>query len=125
MDTLKLTTAWDLDVNADGSWATVGSSDRNSVVGAGTRLAQDVASRCLTWGGEIYYDTTQGIRYAGLMGSPPNLPLLNAIFNLEALKVPLCKTALANLTFTANTARRLGGQITVADVDGAGGSISF
>lgn len=126
MDTLALDIAlWDLDVDSFGNWRTVGDATPGDTTGPGMRLAQDVATRCTAWRGEVYYDTTQGIRYETILGYPPNLALMNNAFNTEALKVPLCKTALANFDFTAGASRKVGGQITLADINGNGGAVQI
>lgn len=127
MDTLALDSAnWDLDTDARGNWRTVGSSTSQSdQTGPGMRLAQDAATRCLSWRGEVYYDTTQGIRYEQIMGEQPNMALLQSAYNTEALKVPECRTALVDFTFTGGKARLLTGNLTVADFNGASGSVQL
>lgn len=127
MDTLQLDYGnWDLDVDARGSWATIGSSTpKSDQTGPGMRLAQDVATRCLSWRGEVYYDTTQGLRYETIMGETPNMALLQSSFNTEALKVPECRTALVDFTFTGGSRRVLSGNLTVADFNGAAGAIQL
>lgn len=126
MDSLKLDISlWDLDVDAAGNWATIGDTTPGDTTGPGMRLAQDVATRCTAWRGEVYYDTTQGIRYETILGFPPNLALLNNAFNTEALKVPGCSTALANFNFTAGSARNVGGTITLSDTNGNGGAVTL
>lgn len=127
MDTLALDFGnWDLDVDARGNWRTVGSSTAQSdQTGPGMRLAQDVATRCLSWRGEVYYDTTQGIRYPTIMGQVPNMALLQSAYNAEALKVPECRTALVDFAFTGRDRRELTGNLTVADFNGASGSVQL
>jgi len=127
MDTLALDLAlWDLDVDERGNWRTVGSSTpKSDQTGPGMRLAQDVATRCLSWRGEVYYDTTQGIRYEQIMGEAPNMALLQSAFNTEALKVPECRTALVDFTFVGSDKRTLSGNLTVADFNGATGTVQL
>lgn len=126
MDTLALEpSGWDLAVDALGNWATFGDATPAEATGPGMRLAQDVATRCLSWRGEVYFDTTQGIRYETIMGEFPNLALLQNAFNTEGLKVPLCQTALADFKFTAGRERRLTGTLTVADVNANAGSVQL
>jgi len=127
MDTLKLdTTTWDLDVDQYGNLATVGDATPGSTqTGPGMRLAQDVATRCRAWRGEVYYDTTQGIRYETILGAAPNLALVQNAFNTEALKVPLCETAIASFNFAAGSVRQITGTLNVADVDGNSASITI
>lgn len=127
MDTLALDhSTWDITTDALGNWATFGdATPRSDQTGPGMRLAQDVATRCLAWRGEVYYDTLQGIRYDTIMGEFPNLALLQNAFNTEGLKVPLCQTALADFTFAAGRERRLSGTLTVADVSANTGSVQL
>lgn len=127
MDTLMLdTTLWDLDVDLYGNLATVGdATPANVQTGPGMRLAQDVATRCRAWNGEVYFDTTQGIRYPTILGAAPNLAVVQNAFNTEALKVPTCVTAIAQFGFAAGSIRSLTGQVTVADVNGNSGTITI
>lgn len=127
MDTLALDYGnWDLDTDTRGNWRTVGSSTpRSDETGPGMRLAQDVATRCLSWRGEVYYDTTQGIRYETIMGEAPNMALLQSAYNTEALKVPECRTALVDFAFVGRDQRVLSGNLTVADFNGAAGTIQL
>jgi len=127
MDTLALDLAlWDLDVDERGNWRTVGSSTpKSDQTGPGMRLAQDVATRCLSWRGEVYYDTTQGIRYERILGEAPNMALLQSAFNTEALKVPECRTALVDFAFVGRDKRTLSGNLTVADFNGATGTVQL
>lgn len=127
MDTLALDfELWDLSVDANGNWRTVGpSTPKSGETGAGMRLAQDVATRCLSWRGEVYYDTTQGIRYETILGEAPNMALLQSAYNTEALKVPECRTALVDFAFAGRDRRVLSGNLTVADFNGATGAIQL
>jgi len=127
MDTLLLDHGeWDLTTDNRGNWATVGSSTpKSDDTGPGMRLAQDVATRCLSWRGEVYYDTTQGIRYDTIMGEAPNMALLQSAYNTEALKVPECRTALVDFGFVGRDRRVLSGNLTVADFNGATGAVQL
>jgi hypothetical protein len=127
MDTLALDTSlWDLDTDSRGNIRTVGdATPQSDQTGPGMRLAQDVATRVQAWLGEVYFDTTQGINYPTYFGGPPNLSLLQSVFNTEALKVPLCATALAQFTFTAGAKRIIGGTLTVSDIAGNGGQVAL
>jgi hypothetical protein len=127
MDTLALTSpAWDLDVDAQGNLRTVGdATPQSDQTGPGMRLAQDVATRVSAWQGEVYFDTTQGINYPVYLGGPPNLSLLQSVYNTEALNVPLCASALAQLTFTAGNSRAVGGTLYVSDIAGNGGQVAL
>lgn len=77
---------WDVCLNADKNIAVA--SDPYSV-------AQDVASACRTWLGEVFYDTTLGVPYAQtfltvgrIMGRVASLAFIKAQLEAAALKVP-------------------------------------
>ncbi|MDR3389080.1 MAG: hypothetical protein P4L92_18725 [Rudaea sp.] len=127
MDTLLLDTAvWDLTTDVYGNLATVGDATPASAqTGPGMRLAQDVATRCRAWRGEVYYDTTQGIKYSTILGLAPNLSVLQNAFNTEALKVPACETAIAQFSFNAGSTREITGKLSVADVAGNSGTVTL
>jgi len=127
MDTLALDlTAWDLTVDVYGNLATVGDATPASAqTGPGMRLAQDVATRVRAWRGEVYYDTSQGIRYETILGAAPNLSVVQNAFNTEALLVPLCETAIAGFAFTGGSVREITGTLNAADVDGNSASITI
>ena len=124
MDSLALDIAlWDLDVDARGNWRTVGDSTPSPMSqGPGMRLAQDVATRCMTWRGECYFDTTQGIRFENILGQGPSPALAQDAFQTEALKVPTCNTAIPVFSFTSKS-RQLSGTMTVSSASGYGGSV--
>lgn len=127
MDTLALDpTLWDVTTDLYGNLATFGDATPASAqTGPGMRLAQDVATRCRAWHGEVYYDTTQGIRYEQILGAAPNLAVVQNAFNTEALNVPLCETAIADFAFTAGSVREITGTLNVADVNGNSATISI
>jgi len=124
MDSLALDLQlWDLDVDARGNWRTVGDSTPLPMTsGPGMRLAQDVATRCMAWRGEVYYDTTQGIRFENILGQGPSLVLAQDAFQTEALKVPTCNTAIPVFSFNSPT-RQLTGTMTVSSASGYGGAV--
>lgn len=125
MDTLALDlTLWDLDVDARGDWRTVGDSTPLPIAtGPGMRLAQDVATRCMTWRGECYFDTTQGIRFENILGQGPSPALAQDAFQTEALKVPDCNTAIPVFAFSGSRTRQMTGTMTVSNSAGYGGSV--
>lgn len=127
MDTLALDfVAWDLSTDAYGNLAAVGdSAPSNAQTGPGMRLAQDVATRCLAWRGEVYFDTSQGVRFEQILGVAPNLSFTKVSFENEALKVPLCQTAIADFTFERGALRRISGSLTVSDVSGNVSTVTF
>ena len=120
MDTLKLDTSiWDLDVDTLGNWATVGdATPQTEETGPAMRMAQDVATQCAAWKGEVYYDTTLGIDYPNVLGQAPNLAMLQSAYNTQALLVAEVETALTSLQFTAGKSRKVTGTITTSDVNG-------
>lgn len=125
MDTLALDANWDLDVDAYGNWKTVGDATPGGQTGPGMRLAQDVATRCLSWRGEVYYDAAQGIRYELILGQAPNMALVQNAYVTEALKVPGCAQALPDFKFTAGKSRTVSGNLTVTDIRGNSGEVLF
>src|ERR1700739_5101531 len=78
MDTLLLDTgSWDMDLDAFGNLATCGDNTPNATnTGPEYRMAQDVATQCLSWQGEVYYDTTVGLPYNTFLRGPPSLVVL-------------------------------------------------
>ena len=116
-DTLALTADWDLDLDDQGSLRTVGDATAQDVqTGPGMRLAQDVATRLRAWRGEVWFDTTQGIDYPRYLGLAPSVIQLRADFQSEALLVPLCQTALADLDLSRGT-RTVGGTLYLSDIN--------
>lgn len=116
-DTLALTADWDLDLDDQGNLRTVGDATALDVqTGPGMRLAQDVATRLRAWRGEVWFDTTQGIDYPRYLGRAPSVIQLRADYQSEALLVPLCQTALADLDLTRAT-REVGGTIYLSDLN--------
>lgn len=117
-DTLALTTDWDLDLDARGDLRTVGDGTAQSVqTGPGMRLAQDVASRLRAWRGEVWFDVQQGIDYPRYLGLSPSMVELRADYQSEALQVPLCATALADIDLQ-RTSREVGGTVYLSDLSG-------
>jgi hypothetical protein len=109
--TLSLDTdTWDLSLDVHGDLATA--------TGA-TRLGQDAATRVCTWRGEVYYDTTQGVPYASILGGVPNLSVVQQYIRSEALKVPDVAAAIPSLTF-GRDARQISGTLTVSDATSTG-----
>lgn len=114
--TLALSADWDLTVDANGNVATVS---------GGSQLAQDAASACRLFLGELWFDTTQGVPYwQQLLGTgtqPPN-SLITAKLEDAALTVPGVETA--SVTITNITARTVVGTVTVSGTDAAGNSVT-
>lgn len=117
-DTLALTSDWDLDLDDQGNIRTVGDATIADVqTGPGMRLAQDVATRLRAWRGEVWFDVTQGIDYPRYLGLAPSVIQLRADYQSEALLVPLCATALADLSLT-RPGREVGGIVYLSDLSG-------
>lgn len=117
-DTLALTPEWDLGLDDQGNLGTFGDATPASVqTGPGMRLAQDVATRLRAWRGEVWFDVTQGIDYPRYLGQAPSLIQLRADYQSEALLVPLCATALADLDL-ARQNRTVGGTVYLSDLTG-------
>lgn len=117
-DTLALAVStWDLDLDARGDLRTFGDATPDVQTGPGMRLAQDVASRLRAWRGEAWFDVTQGIDYPRYLGEAPAMAQLRADYQSEALLVPLCASALADLTLDRST-RGVGGTLYLSDLTG-------
>lgn len=128
-DTLALTADWDLDLDDQGSLRTFGdATPSSSAVGAdqtgpGMRLAQDVATRLRAWRGEVWFDVNQGIDYVRYLGEAPAVVQLSADYQSEALLVPECNTALADLVLGAN--RTLTGTLFLTDLTGYAAEVAL
>lgn len=125
LDTLALTTDWDIDLDDQGSLRTFGDGTPDDVqTGPGMRLAQDVATRLRAWRGEVWFDVDQGIDYPRYLGQSPSFVQLAADFQSEALLVPECNTALADLNLVRRT-REVGGTITLSDINGNAAQVAL
>lgn len=117
-DTLALTAEWDLGLDDQANLGTFGNATNGSPqTGPGMRLAQDVATRLRAWRGEVWFDTSQGIDYPRYLGQAPSVIQLRADYQSEALLVPLCATALADLDLVRST-RAVGGTLFLSDMTG-------
>lgn len=127
MDTCLLDTAsWDFTLDAFGNLATCGDSTAGVVnTGPEYRMAQDVATQCLTWQGEVYYDDTIGIPYTSILGGPPSLVLISSLYEQEALTVFGVQQCVPDLSFEAGTERLLSGTLLVADSQGRIGTVQL
>src|SRR5580698_7205548 len=96
---------WDVILDADGNIA---------VALDPYAPAQDVASACRTFQGEVYYDTTLGIPYIGqILGQEPSIAFVKAQLEAAAATVPGVSNPVAFITSLKN--RQLGGQIQFID----------
>lgn len=79
MTSLLLTSEWDLQLDDTGNIATVN---------GGLQTAQDVATSCRVWKGEVLYDTQRGVPYKEeIFGQKANLSLLQADYETEAKRI--------------------------------------
>lgn len=108
--TLQLDTAsWDLTLDGSGNLAIANDS---------YAVAQDVASACLVFSGECYYDNTLGIPWkTDVLGKKPSAGYIAQKMQAEALKLPIVDQALASVFFDKNT-RSIRGAIRVTDING-------
>lgn len=116
-DTLALTQDWDLDLDASGNLRTVGDATPGTQTGPGMRLAQDVATRLRAWRGEVWFNTEQGVDYSRYLGQAPAILELRSDMQSEALRVPQCATALADIMLDRSS-RAVGGTVFLSDLSG-------
>lgn len=116
MNTLLLDrTTWDLCLDTSGNIA---------VASGPYALAQDVASACRLFLGELFYDTTKGIPYFGqVLGQPPSIPFLKAQLVAQALTVP--GVVSAQCFISSIVGRKVSGQIQFVDSSGQTGVAGF
>lgn len=121
MDTIALDfTTWDMTVDVYGNIATFGDATGTP----GLRMAQDVATQCLAFRGELYYDTTQGVRYDQILGLIPNMVFISSEYQTQAALVPDVQTIVPALTFDRQL-RQLQGTIYVSDATGTAGVVNL
>ncbi len=81
-------------------------------------LAQDVASACKLFNGELWYNTNKGIPYfQRILGYRPPMSLLKDEFQKAALSVPNVVQASAQFSPVTGE-RRLTGQLNFTDQNG-------
>jgi hypothetical protein len=116
MQTLLLSVDnWDLTLDASGNIATASGP---------YALAQDVASACKVFAGELWYDTDQGIPYLeNILGQSPPLQYIKSQLEDAALTVPGVVSALCVLA--GLNGRLLSGQIQLIDTTGATTNVQF
>jgi len=110
MSTLLLDrTLWDLTLDSKGNIA---------VADDPYAIAQDVASACKLFQGELYYDTTKGVPYfQEILGHRPPLSVFKAALVKAALTVPGVQSAVVFVSSLTN--REIQGQIQVTTTTGA------
>jgi hypothetical protein len=80
--------------------------------------AQDVASACRLFLGELWYDTTQGMPFfQKILGYLPSAQFLKSQFIAAAMTVPGVASVVCYLTGPGAT-RTLGGQLQITDIAG-------
>jgi hypothetical protein len=120
VNTLLLSPAWDLTLNAAGNIATAYdgapvSPDKRALYA----LAQDVASATRLFLGELWYDTTQGVPYfQRILGHLPPAELLKAQLVVAGKTVP--GVAGIVVTFSSFTNRNLAGRLNITSDLGTG-----
>jgi hypothetical protein len=116
MNTFLLdTVTWDLIVDASGNIAIA--SDPYSV-------AQDVASACRTFVGDVFYNLAAGFPYrTQILAQAPPLALVKQWLINQASAVPGCSNPVVYLT--SLPPRRLGGQIQFTDSNGQQQVVTF
>lgn len=109
MDTLLLDVdSWDLQVDGNGNIA--------MATGA-YALAQDAASACRLFLGELWFDTQQGVSYwQEILGFYPPASLVTAQLEAAALTVP--GVASASVTITGFNQRTVSGTVTITSTTG-------
>jgi hypothetical protein len=100
--------AWDLVLDSNGSIA---------LAAPPYAVAQDVASACRLFQGELWYDTTQGVPYwQQFLGQNPTSSQVTTALNNAALTVP--EVATANMIITSIAGREVSGQVQFTTTDG-------
>lgn len=110
---------------AQDTWDLILDANRNIAVAAAPYAhAQDVASACKQFAGELWYDTTTGIPYfQNVLGETPPLQYVKAQMEKAALTVPgIVSAACAFVSFQA---RALSGQVRVTDENGVSTDVNF
>jgi len=110
---------------ASGGWDLFAGQDRNiAVLDGADAVAQDVASACKVFLGELYYDQSQGVPYfQQVLGQPVNAQLLQGFLEQAALTVPTVVSARA--TVESIVGRQVHGTVEVIDQTGAASLAHF
>ena len=87
-------------------------------------LAQDAASACLTFIGDLYYAPSAGIPYfASVLGQLPPIAYVKQLYVNAALTVP--DVVAAQVFFSSFTNRTLAGQVQISNKTGIIGAAAF
>lgn len=109
MNTIQLTPAWDLTLSPSGDFA---------FLTGDAAIAQDIASACRLFIGELWYSTATGIPYFGrVLGRPVNPEFIKGQLVAAALTVPGVSAATCFLSSLTN--RGLTGQIQATTATGS------
>lgn len=109
------TAAWDLVLDSNGNIA---------LASPPYSVAQDVASACRLFLGELWYDTSQGVPYwQQFLGLNPTSAQIAQGFNAAALTVP--GVVKANTVITSIAGREVSGQVQFTTSDGTVTTINF
>ena len=115
MDTLELSSSWDLVLDSNGNLA---------IQMGPAAIAQDVASAVSVFLGEAYWDTTLGIPWiSDVFNSNYNPQLITSLLEQTALTVPGVVSAKA--TIISFSQGRISGTIQVIDTTGIAQGVSF
>lgn len=98
---------WDLTVDVNGNIA---------VASEPYSLAQDVASACRLFSGDLYLDVSQGVPYWQILGKLPPLQFIKNAYVTAALTVP--GIVAAQCFITSITDRVVRGQVQATDKNG-------
>ncbi len=87
-------------------------------------IAQDVASACKLFLGELYYDTSKGVPYfQSILAQDPSAAFIIAQLEAAALTVP--EVVEAQVTALFNDNRTLSGNVRVIDLTGQSHNVKF
>jgi len=104
MNTLLLTSDWDLAITPNGDLA---------IATGNYAIAQDVCAACKTWRGEQWYNTALGVPYLqNIFAKRPTVNTVKTLISTEAMRVPGVATATIYLT-AIEPNRNVGGQIQI------------
>ena len=103
MYTMKLAADWDLELDG---------SNNLSVVNGTEAIAQNIATTCLVWRGEYYWNTNFGVPYKNILGQQPPLSSLSAYLSECALSVEDVENVSIDLRKDSGNIRNVAGTIT-------------
>lgn len=115
MNTLLLSSSWDLSLDAN----------NNVALATGNyALAQDAASAVRTFAGEVYYNSLLGLPYwLSILGQLPPLNFLRSQYVAAARAVP--GVAKVQVFFSSFVNRQLSGQVQITSVSGQTSAVIF